>query len=118
MEDGGVFVDIAFLACCAIVTWSASLYVFCAKKSEQRPLFVTIQMLFLNLFVICFALYFSTVWGKEGVLSQKKLGNLYATIGDTLFVIHDWLFTEQFLKTSLLLPVAFGNYDQDDELVV
>ena len=33
-------------------------------------------------------------------------------------MIHDWLFTEQFLKTSLLLPVAFGYYDENEALVV
>ena len=70
-------------------------------------------MLCLNIYMICFAMYFSTLWGT-GILAQEKLANFYATVGDTFFVIHDWLFTEQFLKTSLLLPVAFGYYDQEE----
>ena len=34
MEDVGVYVDVAFLACCAIVTCSATFYVFCTKNSD------------------------------------------------------------------------------------
>ena len=59
-----------FLAGCAFVIWPATVYIFCKKSAEQRPLFVTLQMIFLNIFVIGFALYYSSlaviIFGDDG----------------------------------------------------
>ena len=122
LDQVNVIVILFFLAGCALVTVTATCYIFTRKNSDQRPLFVTLQMIFLNIFWMCFVVYFTSLFnnvfntGGE-IIEQEKIENMFATIGDTFFVIHDWLFTEQFLQSSLILPVAMDLLNQDDYLM-
>lgn len=43
--------------------------------------------------------------------------NMFASVGDALFVIHDWLFTEQFFFASLAMPIAVNVFNLGEEEV-
>ena len=36
-------------------------------------------------------------------------------MGDLFFILHDWLFTEQYLKASLLMPIALELFEQESD---
>ena len=42
---------------CAVVTIYTTFVVFTRKHSIERPTFVTLQMVFLNVFWVCFVVY-------------------------------------------------------------
>ena len=56
-----IIVVFILIALCALTSTIASLFIFCARSSDQRPLFVTLQMILLNLFWIIFLSYWITV---------------------------------------------------------
>ena len=46
---------------------------------------------------------------------QTQLQNVFASVGDLFFVIHDWLFTEEILRASLMMPIAIQMmYSEED----
>ena len=69
-------------------------------------------MIFLNVFWICFAVYITLIWvhtsSDQKIADQTPLANVIATIGDAFFVTHDWLFIEQFMLASMMMPVALN----------
>ena len=36
-----------------------------------------------------------------------------ASLGDFVFIIHDWLFTEQYLSASLMMPIAIDMFEKE-----
>ena len=44
---------------------------------------------------------------------QTSLMNGFATIGDFLFIVHDWLFTNECFRAALQMPLTFGNISGD-----
>ena len=40
------------------------------------------------------------------IAAQSFTSNVFATLGDLFFLVHDWLFTEQYVAASLLMPIA------------
>lgn len=43
------------------------------------------------------------------------MDNLLASLGDFFFLIHDWLFTEQFINVSLIVPIAVRAINNNED---
>ena len=78
-------------------------------------------MLLINLFWICFSvyLYFTQIKlyraSYEQLPTQTLWENALATFGELCYMLHDWFFTEQYLKASLMMPIAISNLKDDFE---
>ena len=77
-------------------------------------------MIFLNIFWILFAQYFWSIYeslaSDETTHAQQVwFENFSATFADLLFIIHDWLFIEQILVASLMMPIALNTFSEDAE---
>ena len=86
---------------------ATAIVVFGFKSKDERPMFVTWQTIWLGLYCICFVFYFA---GKYiGMDTEEKthhyLANTLATVGNAFFLMHDWIFTEQYVAASLNMPV-------------
>ena len=91
-----------------LTTISATLIIFCKVEKSQRPLFVTIQMILLN----CYWTLYTVYWiifclsSTSERIHDTRLENSILTIGDACFLLHDWLLTEKFLYSCLMLPIV------------
>ena len=67
-------------------------------------------MILLNISWMCWTLYWVSIrqYGYGNMLDDLWYQNFIATVGCTLFVLHDWLLTEQFLTASLTMPIAIA----------
>ena len=122
-ESINCIVLFVFVGLCAVASLTATYYIFCNKNTEQRPLFVTLQMIFLNLFWLTMVGYFAsmgthTLRNHDPVSEQTKTENIIAALGDFWFIIHDWIFTEQYLSASLMMPAAIKMFEQEGSLKV
>ena len=103
-----------------IIVVAFTIYIFCFRTSEQRPLFVTWQTILLNLFWIFISTYYIDIIVKlktdpdYTIDVQTKMQNFYSSTADFFFVIHDWLFILEYLQASLILPVAITYFGQED----
>ena len=111
---------------CAISTVATTVYLFGKRNSQQRPLFVTAQMVLLNLFWMVYLAYFAIMTKREieedeitnyeAVFTEESfLAASFAATGDFVFLLHDWLFTEQYLAASLLMPIAVNVANEAQE---
>ena len=73
MDNMNIIVVFSLLFLCALASVSATIYLFTARKKEQRPRFVIIQMLLLNCFWISFLLYFGSIYFrfKDGIVVDE-----------------------------------------------
>lgn len=112
-----LYTCIAFTVLCAIATVAASIYIFCKRRGDQRPLFVTKQMVILNCFWISFMVYYVILVGQKGdnISTQSQVDNIFASLGDLFFILHDWIFTQQYLSASLLMPIAITMIDGESD---
>ena len=77
----------------SIVAIINTIVIFRCKNVNERPLFVVLQTIFLNLFCVSYAIYFALelpILKKE---ENKAITNIVATIGDCFLTAHDWIFT-------------------------
>ena len=77
----------------SIVAIINTIVIFRCKTANERPLFVVLQTIFLNLFCVSYAIYFALelpILKKE---ENKAITNIVATIGDCFLTAHDWIFT-------------------------
>ena len=44
--------------------------------------------------------------------------NLIATFGDTFFILHDWIFTEQIFNVSQTIPIVINMFKDMEDLKV
>ena len=51
----------SFILITALITVYVTVYIYCKRTAEQRPLFVSLQMLFLNLFWIFLGMYYASI---------------------------------------------------------
>ena len=107
-----------------------SIFICARRKSVDVPRFVILQMICLNIMWVSFFIYYYFVLGgylrtssDQSLPEQTQLENIIATVGDLMMLIHDWLFLEQYLEASLMMPIAlkmfrdFGSTDLTDEKV-
>ena len=84
-----------------------TMILFIGRTKQQRPCFVTLQVSLLWLSQFCFTSYDILIAAqKDSVDQQTALQNIIPTVGDLLFMIHDWLFTESFVSAALYLPIT------------
>ena len=89
-----------------IVATTTTVYLLVKKRLNEIPHFVKWQMLLLHVYWISFLLYF---WRFDEVIAENEksqFDNLLATIADLCLVINQWIFLEQFLSASFMLPIA------------
>ena len=83
-------------------------------------------MVLLNMFWMAYLAYFAIMMKNEQeddkdsnyqvVLTEETyLAAGLAATGDFLFLMHDWLFTEQYLSASLLMPIAVNVANEAQE---
>ena len=104
---------IAILIAIMLVTVCTTIYLFIWKMKDERPNFVITQMVFLNFY---WMIYFVSFFGfllpimrrgdGEDNYTGSGLENTMATMGDVCLMIHDWIYTEQYLEAALLFPIA------------
>ena len=67
-------------------------------------------MVLINLWLIMFAIFYIcfdlTTYFKDR--KQTLMENAFATVGDLFYLLHLWLFTEQYLSASFTMPVAIA----------
>ena len=61
-----LYTCLTFTVLCAIATVASSIYIFCKRRGDQRPLFVTMQMVILNCFWISFMIYYAILVSQNG----------------------------------------------------
>ena len=77
-------------------------------------------MICLNIFWLCLAPYYymvfhSSAQDDDHLAKQDVIANLLATIGDSAFIIHDWLFTLETMMASLQMPIAIKLFNVENE---
>ena len=75
-------------------------------------------MFFLNCFWVIMTIYIFSLGvqslnDQEVLVQQKAWQNTMASLGDFIFIIHDWLFTEQYLSASLMMPIAIDMFEKE-----
>ena len=110
-------IDLSLTICSQVAMYVVLLVttgiLFCGRTKEQRPTFVLIQVSLLWLSQLCFSFYnILLAFEKTSVNKQTALENIVPTVGDLLFLIHDWLFTEQFVSAALFLPIILENFSR------
>ena len=100
--------------CFAMVTT----VIVCRRKRDQRPRFVIFQLVFVNIFWLCFVVYIVLLSPQifvdgQRIPSQTNIANTFATIGDYFFMMHDWIFISQYLRASLLMPIVIDERSND-----
>ena len=100
-----VFDILVLVVFCIIVIISVSftVIIFFYRTKSQRPNFVIAHMILLNLFSVCFAIYFILTTfvvvhkggtDMDGGNDLKYIRNTAATFGNIFLVSKDWIFTE------------------------
>ena len=92
-----------------ISTLVCSYFIFCRRSADQRPLFVSIQMISLNFNWLILVPFYCIVLTQQHDYHQDYLTNTLATVGDIGYIIHDGIFVEAHLKASLFLPIALDS---------
>ena len=86
--------------------------VFFRRKADQRPMFVKVQLLLLNLYSVIWIIYFALVIHKlrddpaGGQLNGDTTINALAVLDDTAQALYDWIFFEQFFSAGIMMPIA------------
>ena len=104
-----LWIVLAFSVLAGIVTLAAAYYILFKLSAKERPLFVTYQTLLLICFSIPSMIYYSLLISKYPA-GQTWLQNILPTIADLCFILHDWIFTEEFLSASLRMPIAISMF--------
>ena len=69
-------------------------------------------MILVNGFWICSLTYYSTLYvAYQKDAKQANWQNIVATVGNIFFAIHDWIFTQEYLTASLMMPLAMKMVD-------
>ena len=100
------YIMYVLLAAGVIVSVIATYLIFCMRDRTERPLFVSLQVILLNFFWILFIVYCYMEKNIKTEEGEGKVSNLVVTVADLFITVHDWLLTEKFLSSSLLLPVV------------
>ena len=99
----------------SIVTIGTAIMVFGFKSKIERPKFVTWQTIFLGIRCICFGIYlllkYLQLETKDGE-NRDHIANALATTGDICFLLHDWIFTEQYVAASLNMPIIIKIFSE------
>ena len=84
---------------------------------------MVLQTIALNLFWVFSALYsinaIRYLYDENFSFSlenEMTLLNFYSSTADFFFVIHDWLFIQEYLQASLFLPIAISYFDIGSEV--
>ena len=85
----------ALLASGVIVSVIATYLIFCTRNRNERPLFVTLQVILLNFFWILFIVY--VFLEKHYGDDKTRLTNFFVSVADLCLSLHDWILTEKFL---------------------
>ena len=111
LQAANPYVVITMLGSVALASSFTTIFFFFKRKPEQRPTFVTLQMMSINIFWVCFVAYFALLTSEEIVMTEQSLvQNLLATIGDVFLLMHDWLYIKEILSASLMLPIVMANF--------
>ena len=106
-----------------VISLTASFFIFCKKRSSQRPIFVTLQMLLQNSYWIIYQAYWILTLleiEKTGpnLMKDGRIENSVQTVANLAFLVQDWLYTEKFLSSALTLPIVLDMIiqkgDQDE----
>ena len=101
----GYIIIVTEFAFIVLITVATSFYIFACRRKTERPEFVTMLLIFLNAVWICYVVYFVTGSVESEHLTKKtepssvllpevnKVLNDIATIGNVLYLLHDWIFT-------------------------
>lgn len=105
-----------------LVSVGTTIFLFCRRSSEERPLFVTAQMIMLNLAWPCWLIYYTAVTHRmisedTIIVKQTIWDNLFCSLGNFFFLIHDWLFIEQYINVSLVMPIAVRTINSNEDIV-
>ena len=108
---------VSLLGVQAMLTIFVTIYLYKTRSLSHIPCFVTIQMIFLNLFWMCSATYYTLLYMKNANKENSKVEehqtqnmNIVATCGDAFFILHDWIFTEQIFSVSLSIPIVIDMF--------
>ena len=77
-------------------------------------------MVLLNGVWICSTTYYTSLLRRNlnpslALVAQAKWENTVATAGNVFFAIHDWVFTEQYLLASFMMPLALNMIATDED---
>ena len=88
-----------------MIAVSTTVAIYRLRAFNTVPHFVTLQMLFLNLNWPLSVAYSSVMIfeNDKGLQNESNLANILATAGSLCLLVHEWLFTDQFLRATLLL---------------
>ena len=81
--------------------------VFCERQKNQRPKFVLWQLVTLQIgWILSFVYYLLLLLEGSPSFKQSKIENVVVLLSDATYFTADWLFFEQYLSVSLLLPTV------------
>lgn len=75
----------------SMVAFVTTIIIFFCKKRSERPSFVVIQTIAIDISCICFITYFLLLYYAEHYV---YLTNAIAIVADFFLYGHDWIFTE------------------------
>ena len=114
-----IFVVVVF-SVMSVISIVALVYIFSAKRSSERPFFVSLSMILLNLMLVCYIAFFAMVGEESLQLSGFVIpkiswfSNMVAIIGNIFWLIHDWLYTEQYLSACFYMPIAISIFEDTE----
>ena len=101
---------IGFVSVTACVTIATTVFIFSKRTAVERPIFVSLQLVFLYGYWGFILAYFTLIFRKleEAVPTEihNRRGDILVTLGDLCYLLNDWIFTEQYLAACLMTPVA------------
>ena len=111
-EEYLLWISIGSSALIFLLTLTTSYIIFFRREKDQRPMVVMVQLGMLVGFCICYVVFNFLVLHSindcpgDGNGCRPWFANLLGTIENLFLLLYDWLFIEQYLSASLMLPVA------------
>ena len=89
---------------------------YCRRQSNQRPRYVQLTVLFMNISSILSLYYYLSLYMMVQA-ENTAFQNTVQTFSDLFFFLFDWVFFYQYLSASMLLPVLLDR-NIDDQVYV
>lgn len=109
-----------------VVSVGTSVVVFGCRSQNERPKFVLLQMIFLNIscfFFLCYMIFKGKQVKKDSSETEDeklhitRFQNILLTLGDLFIFLHDWIFVQQYILASYNLPIIIQILEGDNELL-
>ena len=95
-----MYVEMSVSVVLLLVALFSTLYYFLKRSREERPTFVSVQLILMlcftifNLWEVCQYTVQIEKGGSSEIDEPNFTENLLATLGDLVYIVHDWIFTD------------------------